>query len=69
MERCNEWEKCSFFIKYLRSEDRHWESLVEAYCFGKMNSLCERLVYFERGEIPPDNLLPMGILMDDESPT
>lgn len=64
MERCSGWERCSFFLDYFRGEDRHWESLVDAYCFGKMNPLCERLAYIERGDTPPDNLLPMGILLD-----
>jgi hypothetical protein len=66
MERCARWETCSFFMDYFRGKDRRWESLVEAYCFGKMNSLCERLAYFDKGLMPPDNLLPMGIFPEED---
>ena len=60
MERCSGWERCSFFLDYFRGEDRHWESLVDAYCFGKMNPLCERLAYIERGIRPRTTFFPWG---------
>ena len=60
---CELLDTCGFFKRYEGCDNLGCKGFIKLYCKGPRQAECKRKQYrLERGEPPPDNMLPTGQL-------
>jgi len=64
-EKCENIEKCGFFLRYEGSSEATNQRWIRMFCSSVENSVeCKRKLYsLQRQQVPPDNMTPTGTMI------
>jgi len=64
-EKCENIEKCGFFLRYEGSSEATNQGWIRMFCCGAEKSVeCKRKLYNQQTQqVPPDNMTPTGALL------